>query len=62
MSCQRNPDLFRLAWLYVSLEAGGSFGQIFIPDARPGRSLEVFKDAGVAVHVFLTENGQIGHQ
>ncbi len=41
----------------MKLVSGGSFGQIFITDARPGRSLEVLKGAGVKSQNFAIEQG-----
>ncbi|NOT74581.1 MAG: DNA replication and repair protein RecF [Cyclobacteriaceae bacterium] len=43
----------------MKLVTGGSFGQIFITDARPGRSLEVLKEAGVKSQNFRVEEGSI---
>ena len=41
----------------MKLVSGGSFGQIFITDARPGRSLEVLKEAGVKSQNFIMTAG-----
>ena len=43
----------------MKLVTGGAFGQIFITDARPGRSLEVLKEAGVKSQNFLVEEGRV---
>ena len=43
----------------MKLVTGGNFGQIFITDARPGRSLEVLKEAGVKSQNFLVEAGRV---
>ncbi len=42
----------------MKLVTGGNFGQIFITDARPGRSLEMLKEAGVKSQNFLVEEGK----
>lgn len=41
----------------MRLVSGGTFGQIFITDARPGRSLEVLKEAGVKSQNFMVAEG-----
>lgn len=46
----------------MKLVAGGSFGQLFITDARPGRSLEALKEAGIQAQCFLVENGNLTFQ
>jgi len=43
----------------MTLVAGGSFGQIFITDARAGRSLEVLSKTGLKAQCFNVEGGQI---
>ncbi len=43
----------------LKLVADGSFGQIFLTDARPGRSLEVLKSASLDAQCFQLENGQV---
>jgi len=43
----------------MRLVSGGTFGQIFITDARPGRSLEVLAEAGVPSENFLVEAGRL---
>jgi len=44
----------------MKLVAGGSFGQIFMTDARPGRSLEVLAKASVTAQCFEVTNDQVG--
>ena len=43
----------------MKLISGGSFGQIFITDARPGRSLEALAEGGVHAQRFLIEGGTL---
>lgn len=43
----------------LKLVANDSFGQIFITDARPGRSLELLKSATLSFQWFELENGRI---
>ncbi len=43
----------------MKLVAGGSFGQIFITDARPGRSMEALSEAGISAQRFLVEGGTL---
>lgn len=43
----------------MSLVSEGSFGQIFITDARSGRSREILKEAGVKARIFEVEDGRI---
>lgn len=43
----------------MSLVHEGSFGQIFITDARSGRSREILKEAGVKARIFDVEEGTI---
>lgn len=43
----------------MKLVAGGSFGQIFITDARPGRSLEALHQAGISAECFFVEGGTL---
>ncbi len=42
----------------MKLVTDGTFGQIFITDARPGRSLEVLAEAGVNSQNFRVEGGR----
>lgn len=41
--------------------ADGTFGQLFITDARPERSKEFFERAGIFPQFFLVENGKLHH-
>jgi DNA replication and repair protein RecF len=43
----------------LELVAGHSFGQLFITDARPARSIELLKTAKVKAQCFIVEGGQI---
>lgn len=43
----------------MSLVSDGNFGQIFITDARSGRSREILKEAGVNARIFEVENGSV---
>lgn len=43
----------------MSLVSEGSFGQIFITDARSGRSREILKEAGVKARIFEVEEGKV---
>lgn len=43
----------------MKLVAGGSFGQIFMTDARPGRSLEVLAQAGISAQCFDIANDRV---
>lgn len=43
----------------MELVSDGAFGQIFITDARPGRSLEVLKETGVKSQNFSVEDGSL---
>lgn len=43
----------------MSLISDGNFGQIFITDARSGRSREILKEAGVKARIFEVENGKV---
>jgi DNA replication and repair protein RecF len=43
----------------ISLVANGTFGQLFITDARSGRSQEILREAGVESQVFEVENGNL---
>jgi DNA replication and repair protein RecF len=43
----------------MSLVSDGNFGQIFITDARTGRSREILKEAGVKAKIFEVEEGKI---
>ncbi len=44
----------------MRLVTSGDFGQIFITDARPDRSLEVLKKEGIKSQNFFVEDGSIG--
>jgi DNA replication and repair protein RecF len=41
----------------MKLVAGGSFGQIFITDARPDRTLDTLAEGGIDAQRFLIEDG-----
>ena len=43
----------------MKLVSGGTFGQIFITDARPGRSLDVLREAGVKSQNLLVVEGSL---
>jgi DNA replication and repair protein RecF len=43
----------------MKLVTDDAFGQIFITDARPGRSLDVLEEAGVKSQNFLVDEGSI---
>ena len=43
----------------MKLVSNGTFGQIFITDARAGRSLEILSHASVRGEVFHVEEGKI---
>ncbi len=43
----------------MKLVAGGTFGQIFITDARPGRSMESLTQAGIEAQCFQVEGGNL---
>lgn len=43
----------------MALIAEGNFGQIFITDARSGRSREILKEAGVKARIFDVEEGAV---
>jgi DNA replication and repair protein RecF len=43
----------------MSLVSDGNFGQIFITDARSGRSREILKEAGVKARIFEVEEGKV---
>jgi DNA replication and repair protein RecF len=43
------------------LVSQGTFGQLFITDARQGRSQEILKEAKVSAQVFTVENGTFTH-
>jgi len=49
-------DDFRIHQL-MRLVSQGMFGQIFISDAREGRSLQLVKEAQVEAQFFTVENG-----
>ena len=53
-------DDFRIHQLMV-LVSQGTFGQIFITDARQGRSLQIVEDAKVKAQFFTVENGNFTH-
>ncbi|MBL7849998.1 MAG: DNA replication and repair protein RecF [Cyclobacteriaceae bacterium] len=42
--------------------ADGSFGQIFLTDARPGRSREALAEAGIPAQIFTVEGGTLAGQ
>jgi DNA replication and repair protein RecF len=48
-------DDFRIHQL-MKLVSKGRFGQMFITDARQGRSEQILKDAGVSAQLFVLEN------
>jgi DNA replication and repair protein RecF len=48
-------DDFRIHQL-MKLVSQGTFGQMFITDARQGRSEQILKDAGVSAQLFVLEN------
>jgi DNA replication and repair protein RecF len=43
----------------ISLVGSGTFGQLFITDARPDRSEELLRDAGIRAESFLVESGNL---
>ena len=43
----------------LELVTNETFGQVFITDARPGRSLEVLSHAGVIAQSFIVEEGNV---
>ncbi|MEI9917942.1 MAG: DNA replication and repair protein RecF [Bacteroidota bacterium] len=43
----------------IELVGGGTFGQLFITDARPDRSQELLREAGIGAEIFLVENGTL---
>lgn len=43
----------------VNLVVDGTFGQLFITDARPDRSKGLLKEAKVDAELFLIENGKL---
>jgi DNA replication and repair protein RecF len=43
----------------MSLVSDGNFSQIFITDARSGRSREILKEAGVKARIFEVDNGSV---
>jgi DNA replication and repair protein RecF len=43
----------------IGLVSNGSFGQLFITDARPDRSRELLASAGIRCESFLVENGSL---
>ena len=43
----------------MKLISGGTFGQIFITDARPGRSMEVLKKANLTMQCLFIDQGQV---
>lgn len=51
-------DDFRIRKLMI-LVAQGKFGQLFITDARPGRSREILSEAGIEAEIFLVDNGTV---
>lgn len=51
-------DDFRIRKLMI-LVAQGKFGQLFITDARPGRSTQILMEAGIEAELLLVENGMV---
>ena len=43
----------------VTLVVDGTFGQLFITDARPDRSRGLFQEASIEAELFLIENGKL---
>lgn len=43
----------------IELVGGGTFGQLFISDARPDRSQELLRTAGIGAESFLVESGTL---
>ncbi len=43
----------------MQLVAQESFGQIFITDARPGRTKEILEQSGITAELFELENGNL---
>jgi len=43
----------------ISLVGSGTFGQLFITDARPDRSEALLRDAGIRAESFLVESGNL---
>ncbi len=41
----------------ITLVAAGTFGQLFITDARPDRTLAILTEAGIKARIFTIENG-----
>jgi hypothetical protein len=41
----------------LQLVAQDNFGQIFITDARPKRTLEIIKEKGLEAQLFLVDQG-----
>lgn len=46
----------------IGMVSGGTFGQLFISDARPDRSNELLNHAGITAEKFLVENGRVKKQ
>ncbi len=46
----------------IGLVGSGTFGQLFISDARPDRSSELLNKAGIGAEKFLVDNGTIKKQ
>jgi len=46
----------------IGLVGSGTFGQLFISDARPDRSNELLNHAGIEAEKFLVDNGQVKKQ
>jgi DNA replication and repair protein RecF len=43
----------------LALVRGGTFGQVFITDARPDRTITLLQQAGVAAQIFRVESGNL---
>ena len=41
----------------ITLVAAGTFGQLFITDARPDRTRTILTEAGIKARIFTIENG-----
>ncbi len=51
-------DDFRIHQL-MKLVSQGTFGQLFISDARQGRSEQILKEAGIKANIYVLENGTL---
>jgi DNA replication and repair protein RecF len=45
----------------IELVGGGTFGQLFITDARPDRSQALLSEAGIGAERFLVESGTLSN-